>query len=143
MNSSEGCPSMRPRPEGLNSANAKGGVYGVPDVLYQGFQNVRNDLTASHPLEHSEKEWRANQEKMDFAMLRQVQGIHAPLRLQMERNFANKIGRLPCLQSSHVMLDSLTGKDEEIDYEDILNSPADSEVSGQPHMMVEKQMGLL
>ena len=36
-------------------------------------------------------QWNSNLEKMDFAMLRNVQGLHAPLRLQMERKTASRV----------------------------------------------------
>ena len=49
-------------------------------------------------------------------MLRNVQGLHAPMRLAMEIKAAEKIGRLPFLHSSMAMRDSLMGRDLEIGY---------------------------
>ncbi|XP_043522769.1 proteasome maturation protein-like, partial [Frieseomelitta varia] len=51
----------------------------------------------------------------EHVLLRNTQGLHAPIRLAMELKAAEKIGRLPFLPSSHMMKDVL-GKDEEIGY---------------------------
>ncbi len=39
-------------------------------------------------------QWHKNSEQMDFIMLRNSQGIHAPLRLQMERTTASKVRQI-------------------------------------------------
>lgn len=80
---------------------------------------------------------------MNMRILRNIQGLHAPLRLAMELKSAKKIGRLPFLSSSHVMQDALTGRDIEIGPEDIFNTPVFLEFAGQPHAVVEKSLGLL
>ena len=36
-------------------------------------------------------QWLEHRQKMDMVMLRNVQGVHAPLRLQMEENFAQQV----------------------------------------------------
>lgn len=53
---------------------------------------------------------------MEMIMLRNTQGIHAPLRLAMELKSAEKVGRLPFLPSSNVMRDVILGRDEDIGY---------------------------
>lgn len=80
---------------------------------------------------------------MNFSTLRNIQGLHAPLKLQMEYRAASQIQRLPFLPSSNLALDTLRGNDEAIGFEDILNDPAQSEMMGEPHMMVEYKLGLL
>lgn len=80
---------------------------------------------------------------MNMTILRNTQGLHAPLRIAMELKSAQKIGRLPFLQSSNVMHDVLTGRDLEIGPEDIFNTPEFLEVAGQPHAVVERSLGLL
>lgn len=44
-----------------------------------------------------------------MAMLRNIQGLHAPLRLHMEKLAVKNIGHLPCLQRHNALLDALTG----------------------------------
>ncbi|KAM3860315.1 proteasome maturation protein [Diretmus argenteus] len=119
------------------------GAYGVQDALRSGFTSVKNELLPSHPLELSEKNFQLNQDRMNLSTLRNIQGLHAPLKLQMETRAARQIQRLPFLQSSNLALDTLRGNDECIGFEDILNDPAQSEMTGEPHMMVEYKLGLL
>ncbi|XP_060920556.1 proteasome maturation protein [Labrus mixtus] len=119
------------------------GAYGVQDSLRGGFSSVKNELLPSHPLELSEKSFHLNQDKMNLSTLRNIQGLHAPLKLQMEYRAARQIQRLPFLQSSHLALDTLRGSDDVIGFEDILSDPAQSEMMGEPHMMVEYKLGLL
>uniref|UniRef100_A0A8C0X460 Proteasome maturation protein n=1 Tax=Castor canadensis TaxID=51338 RepID=A0A8C0X460_CASCN len=54
------------------------------DLLRKGFSCVKNELLPSHPLELSEKNFQLNQDKMNFSTLRNIQGLFAPLKLQME-----------------------------------------------------------
>jgi proteasome maturation protein len=80
---------------------------------------------------------------MNMAMLCNAQGLHAPLRLKMELQAADKVGRLPFLPSSGLMGEVLTGRDEEIGFEDILNTAEFREQLAQPHAVVERHLGLL
>jgi proteasome maturation protein len=72
---------------------------------------------------------------MNFSTLRSIQGLFAPLKLQMEL--------LLFLPSSNLSLDILRGSDETIGFEDILNDPSQSELMGEPYLMVEHKLGLL
>ncbi|KAG9491911.1 proteasome maturation protein [Eleutherodactylus coqui] len=119
------------------------GGYGLQDTLRTGFTSVQSDLLPSHPLELAEKNFQINQEKVSFSTLRNIQGLHAPLKLQMEYRAAKQIQRLPFLQSSNIALDTLRGNDESISFEDILSDPAQCEMMGEPHMMMEHKLGLL
>uniref|UniRef100_A0A9J8B060 Proteasome maturation protein n=2 Tax=Cyprinus carpio TaxID=7962 RepID=A0A9J8B060_CYPCA len=107
------------------------------------FSSVKNELLPSHPLELSEKNFQLNQDKMNFNTLRNIQGLHAPLKLQMEYRAARQIQRLPFLPSSNLALDTLRGSDDTIGFEDILNDPVQSEMMGDPHIMTEYKLGVL
>lgn len=76
-----------------------------------------------------------------MTVLRNTQGLHAPLRISMELNAAKKIGRHAFLPSSNIMHDVLTGRDVEIGPEDIFNTSEFLEISGQPHAMMERSLG--
>ncbi|EOB02863.1 Proteasome maturation protein, partial [Anas platyrhynchos] len=91
------------------------------DLLRRGFTSVRSELLPSHPLELSEKNFQLNQDKTNFATLRNIQGLHAPLKLQMELRAVKQAQRLPFLHSSNMAVDTLRGNDECIGFEDILN----------------------
>jgi len=117
----------------------------VADAMIDGLasKSKSKKLYTSHPLEQSEKIFRKNQEQLEFAMARKVQGIHAPLRLQMERKIVSKAGHLPFLPRHNASLNVLTGRDEMIDFDDYLGHPMDAETMGQPHAMVERSLKLL
>ncbi|VVD04183.1 unnamed protein product [Leptidea sinapis] len=80
---------------------------------------------------------------MNMEMLRSIQGLQAPMKLSLERKFANKIGCLPFLPSSNLQHDVLTGRYLDIGFEDILNTPELREVSPQPNSSVERSLGIL
>lgn len=80
---------------------------------------------------------------MNMMVLRNTQGLHAPLRISMELKAARKVGRLPFLPSSNVMYDALTGRDLLIEPEDVFNTHEFKEITGQPHAVVEKSLGIL
>lgn len=80
---------------------------------------------------------------MNMTILRNTQGLHAPLRVNMELKAAKQVGRLPFLQSSNIMHDVLTGRDLEIGPEDVFNTAEFKETMGQPHAMIEKSLGIL
>nr|XP_021533935.1 proteasome maturation protein [Neomonachus schauinslandi] len=122
------------------------GPFESHDLLRKGLPCVKNELLPSHPLELSEKKckyFQLNQDKMNFSTLRNIQGLFAPLKLQMEFKAVQQVQRLPFLPSSNLSLDILRGNDETIGFEDILNDPSQSELMGEPHLMVEYKLGLL
>jgi proteasome maturation protein len=73
-----------------------------------------------HVLEQYEKNYSQNQEAFKLRMLRNLQGLHAPLRLRTEMSLASKVGRLAPLESSNLMVEAITGLDETLDFQDIL-----------------------
>lgn len=78
-----------------------------------------------------------------MTILRNTQGLHAPLRIAMEQKAAKKVGHLPFLPSSHVMLQSLTGQDTEIDVTDVYGQYEFMEHVGLPHAITERSLGIL
>ncbi|XP_043293822.1 proteasome maturation protein-like [Cervus elaphus] len=117
------------------------GPFESHDLLQKHFSCVKNELLPSHPLELSEKNYWLSQDKMNFSTLRNIQGLFAPLKLQMEFKAVQQ--RLPFLPSSNLSPDILRGNDETTGFEDILNDPSQNELMGEPHFMVEYQLGLL
>ena len=56
------------------------------------FSCVKNELLPSHPLELSEKNFQLNQDKMNFSTMRNIQGLFARLKLQMEFKAVQQVG---------------------------------------------------
>jgi len=140
-----GLPALRATPPGSVSwtATLPSCEFGIRDPLNGGIQKVAGDVQLMrHPLEFSEKYYHENEQANDLLMLRNSQGLHAPLRLNVERKVANHIQRLPGLQSSHLMSDILSGRLDTIEFDDILNDPMNAEIVGQPHVLMERRLGL-
>ncbi|XP_023234343.1 proteasome maturation protein-like [Centruroides sculpturatus] len=137
-------PSLRPRNCGSNVSKVnERGQFGLSDPMIDGFQSVQSnnaEVYSSHPLEKSEKEFGIRRRQMDYAMLKRVQGLHAPLRLEYERKIASKIGRLPFLPSSGFMSNTLDGTNLDLSYEDVLADPSHSEVLEVPLVAIEKRL---
>jgi len=112
---------------------------GLPNKLFQGLTSVKSTLTTGHILEKSETTHIDTRDKFHHHMARSVLGIQAPLKLKTEMQIANKIGRLPCLPSSCLMLDVLRGTNEDISFDDILNNPREfGEIQVDPHLAMDK-----
>ncbi|CAF0711368.1 unnamed protein product [Brachionus calyciflorus] len=106
----------------MNIKDLRENSFGVQDTLNYGILNIKSNLTPAHHLENQEKNFHKLEEKNLLSSLRISQGLYAPLKLQMERKFAQKTNRLPALQSSNLMLSVLKGTDETIEVEDIFNN---------------------
>lgn len=76
-------------------------------------------------------------------MLRDREGLAAPLKITMELNSTAKVGRLPFLPSSNLHRDVLLGRDEMIEFGDFLNTEEFSEVNRAPHVVMEKKLGIM
>ncbi|XP_072941794.1 proteasome maturation protein [Epargyreus clarus] len=138
-----GLPSLKVKPEHVNNVPMREGPFGVPNPLTDGLTSAKSKLGVVHPLQMSEQNFHLNEEKMNMAMLRNIQGLHAPLKLTMERKFVGKIGRLPFLPSSNLQHEVISGRYLDIGFEDILNTPDMREIAGQPHAVVERSLGIL
>ncbi|CAF1338137.1 unnamed protein product [Adineta steineri] len=112
---------------------------GLPNKLCQGLTSVKSSLTTGHMLEKSETTHIDSRDKFNHHMARSVLGIQAPLKLQTELQIASKMGRLPCLPSSRLMLDVLRGTNEDISFDDILNNPREfGELQVDPHLAMDR-----
>ena len=101
------------------------GSYGINDMLRNGPTNILKDVVSSHQLESSEKNYHLNVEKQDLLSARNIQGIHMPIKLGMEKAIASKIRRLPGLPSSNLALRTLLGTNDLIGPEDLFNDISD------------------
>ncbi|XP_055696599.1 proteasome maturation protein [Lutzomyia longipalpis] len=106
-------------------------------------KNCSGQISFEHPLKLSEEKYEAHSNSLNMNILRNREGIHAPLKMTMEMQAVKKVGRLPFLQSSNASLDSLIGRDLCLDFTDFLNSPEFSETLRQPHAVMEKSLGIL
>jgi len=90
---------------------------------------LRNQNLSSHPVQHIQKSWRADEESRKSFVVKRIFGTQMAMRFQMERDILSQFKRLPGLTSSFVGLETMLGTDEDIDFEDFLNDPRNSEVT--------------
>merc|ERR1719249_108536 len=77
-----------------------------------GLNQVRSPLEAVHPVQTSEKHYLRNREMAEMAQLRKMQGIHAPIRIQMEKRLVTAHqGHLPCMTTREGWQDQEPGGD--------------------------------
>merc|ERR1712110_192925 len=113
------------------------GDLNMADKLGNGLSQVRHPIEAVHPIQTSEKNFHKNRE---MAQLQKLQGIHAPIRLQMEKKLVSKGGHLACITTrSNVSADILNGTDGSIGFEDFLGQPENYEgmCLSNPHDVIE------
>nr|CAG4648399.1 EOG090X0J8E [Moina brachiata]SVE93381.1 EOG090X0J8E [Moina brachiata] len=109
----------------------------------KGSSSVKS-LSSVHPLEKKLSQHDKKQEEISMNILKNIQGMHAPLRLHMEKQ-ALKLadaGHLPCLYRHNASMDALTGRDMRLDFEDFLATPFDSEVATNPQLAIERHLNI-
>uniref|UniRef100_A0A336LV81 CSON002990 protein n=1 Tax=Culicoides sonorensis TaxID=179676 RepID=A0A336LV81_CULSO len=105
-------------------------------------KNCRSQLNFEHPVQKSVENFEIHKHNLNMQMLREREGLAAPLKITMELKSVGKIGRLPFLPSSNLHRDVLLGRDEAIDFSDFLNTEEFSEFNRQPHAVIEKTLGI-
>ncbi|XP_022192057.1 proteasome maturation protein [Nilaparvata lugens] len=139
-----GLPPLKEKSTGFHrQPNAdKQNEYGIPDPMTFGLGAARPTLY-QHPLETSERNYQKNQQRLHMAVMRNTQGIHAPLRVAMELKAFENVGHLPFLPSSNFSRDVILGNDETLDFSDILNTTEFRETRPHPHALMEHKLGIL
>merc|ERR1712008_13617 len=112
--------------------------FGLEDKISTGLHRQVDEMQPIHPIEMSERHFAKNQEKAWNDKLRKMQGIHAPLKLMMEKKAVAKVGHFACMSArSNFQLDILEGRDDTITFNDILAQPEHYEGVTQPHDAIE------
>lgn len=118
--------------------------YGVPNYFLDGFGSAKSKIETTHPLEQKLKnDNRFSLDPVEMSVLRNTQGLHAPLRLAAELKATLAVGRLPFLPSSNLAAATLTGRDDSIDFNDFLNPIEFNEKLVNPQCVMEYKLGIL
>ncbi|KJE94241.1 proteasome maturation factor UMP1 family member [Capsaspora owczarzaki ATCC 30864] len=110
--------------------------------MRHGLHQARDDLAPLHPVAFIQDTFDAHQDHLRLSMLGLTQGQQAVMRLNMERNILSRVWRGPGLPSSNIGLETITGRDDRIAWEDVLNDPNMSEVSPALHETAEARLRL-
>ncbi|KAG0740409.1 hypothetical protein G6F57_004555 [Rhizopus arrhizus] len=130
-------------PETVKSTlNTTHSEYGGHDTFRYGTRSIKNEVLPKHPLESRLNQWEETQWELKLNLARQAYGMHAPVKLMMERSIVEKRQRTPIMPTSNLHLDILMGRDETIDYEDFLNDPSLSTDSMDLHTSMEHKLKL-
>merc|ERR1719313_2493648 len=78
-------------------------------------------IGARHPVERIQLSHFRRGEEQGMLMSGKVHGMHAPLRMKMERETFAQFQRMPGLQSSMVGLECVLDMEDTIEFEDYLN----------------------
>ncbi|KAG0175616.1 hypothetical protein DFQ30_003366 [Apophysomyces sp. BC1015] len=135
-------PSAHPEENVRSTFDTTHAELGGHDALRYGTRSIKSEVLPGHPLENRLGQWEESRWELKLNMARQAYGMHAPIKMMMERNLVSQRQRLPVLPSSNVHLDILMGKDETIDYEDFLNDPAMSTDMLDVHTTMEHKLNL-
>ncbi|KAM0791004.1 hypothetical protein ACM66B_004304 [Microbotryomycetes sp. NB124-2] len=91
--------------------------------MRHGPRSLAAELAPKHPLQSRLEQWDETQENLQMTMQRNMFGLHAPVRLMMERAIVKQTPSVGSfngvLRPSNLHLDILTGKDESIDVSDV------------------------
>ncbi|CAN8076733.1 unnamed protein product [Agarophyton chilense] len=105
---------------------------------------LKYSATPLHPVQTIQ----ANAHKAQQLTRRKLQaaayGAALPMRAAMHQHMLSQCQRLPGLPSSYAGLDSFTGRDEKIDFEDFMNLPHHSPYmpQQQPREQLEQILGV-
>ncbi|KAI9224444.1 proteasome maturation factor UMP1-domain-containing protein [Blastocladiella britannica] len=112
-----------PDPTAASSTHTLQGThpeYAVHDSFRHGLHSVKHESKVHHPLQAPLAAADDLAFKRTLALSRSVYGLHAPLRLQMERSLVALKPMSPIFRSNNLGMEVLMGKDLTIDVEDIL-----------------------
>lgn len=88
-------------------------------------ESLKYSSATLHPVQKIERESTKIQLTTRRKLKANVYGAALPMRTMMHEHMLSQCQRLPGLPSSYAGLDSFTGRDETIDFDDFLNLPLD------------------
>ncbi|OAX43636.1 proteasome maturation factor UMP1 [Rhizopogon vinicolor AM-OR11-026] len=130
-------PTIQPQSASINDT---AGTLGLHDTLQYGLRSIATE-TSKDGFENRLANWQETQDNLKLTMLRDLQGLHAPMRLLMERRIVSANPHMPAMPQSNIHLDILMGRDETLDPADFFLGME----SGPPlniHNEMEKKLRL-
>ncbi|KIY45740.1 proteasome maturation factor UMP1 [Fistulina hepatica ATCC 64428] len=115
------------------------GNFGLHDALRYGPRSLAAEVKTESGIRGRLENWEATQDNLKLTMQRNVYGLHAPMRLMMERKIAADIPRIPGMCHSNLHLDILMGRDETIGTPDIFLGNVQGPPLNDIHSEIERQ----
>jgi len=113
------------------------------DTLREGLPNAVSELTPLHPVEAMQKERREREIRSNTRDLVAQQGLAAAMCYQADSKLLSQFHRLPGIPSSFSGLETYSGRDETIRFEDWLGEPEFSpQYMSNFHATMEHKLGM-
>ncbi|CEL57565.1 Proteasome maturation protein OS=Bos taurus GN=POMP PE=2 SV=1 [Rhizoctonia solani AG-1 IB] len=91
---------------------------GLHDTLRYGPRTLVTEIAGASSIEKRLENWEATQDNLKLNLRRNMYGMHAPVRLLMERKAVFSSPHMPAMPQSNIHLDILMGRDEALDVGD-------------------------
>ncbi|KIK70346.1 hypothetical protein GYMLUDRAFT_65582 [Collybiopsis luxurians FD-317 M1] len=101
---------------------------GLHDTLRYGPRTIATEIKTEGSLKDRLQNWEETQDNFKLTMLRNTQGLHAPMRLLMERKIVGANPHMSVLPQTNLQLDILMGRDETVEPADVFGGP----INGPP-----------
>jgi len=113
------------------------------EILINGISPLKDERVLAHPVQHIQNNWLIDEISRENFALKNTFGSQMVMRLEMEKEILGQFRRLPVLPSSFVGLETMLGTDEDIDFEDYLDDPRNSEITPPSlHNLMEAKLGM-
>jgi len=99
---------------------------GLHDTLQYGPRSIAAEIKTEGGLKDRIENWEETQDNLKLTLQRNLYGMHAPMRLLMERKIVATNPHMPALPQSNLHLDILMGRDETIVPADIFGGMEDT-----------------
>ncbi|KAK7064733.1 proteasome maturation factor UMP1 [Favolaschia claudopus] len=117
------------------SVNDTANSLGLHDTLQYGPRSIAAEIKTENALKDRLENWEETQDNLKLSMQRNLYGLHAPMRLLMERKIVSANPHMAGLPQSNLHLDILMGRDETIEPVDIFGGMEDA-----PPLNIHKDM---
>ncbi|KAJ3864583.1 MAG: proteasome maturation factor UMP1-domain-containing protein, partial [Lentinula lateritia] len=101
---------------------------GLHDTLQYGPRTIATEMKTEGSLKDRLYNWEETQDNLKLTMMRNTYGLHAPMRLLMERRIVSANPHMTLLPQTNLQLDILMGRDESVEAADVFAGP----LSGPP-----------
>lgn len=107
--------------------------------------NLAAAAASNHPIDDLQRSSAAERGFLDLDGVRRLYGSGLAMRLATERQLASQVGgRLPGMEQSNLIMDTVTGNDVMLDFGDVLGRPEHAPVASvrDPHTAMQRKLGL-
>ncbi|KAH8101636.1 proteasome maturation factor UMP1 [Cristinia sonorae] len=114
--------------------------FGLHDTLTYGPRSIAAEVHTTSTIKDRLENWEETQDNVKLTMLRNVYGLHAPVRLLMERKTIAMNPHMPAFTTSNIHLDVLMGRDETLDTADFMMPTSEFRQPLDIHAEMEKKL---